>query len=247
MTKTTTVGRIICGSPPIPAIDSTRIAASAISGDASKSSSPTSGSKNNTTKTGGTGGSTGSNNSTGPGTGNPGNDTHNGTGRSNTTIPILAKSSPPTTPRWVLFVLAAIGVAVVAALAVPGLATRPRRAAPVPPAAAIDPRAAVASAISEAAAHLTDTDPRDAIGRLYRTLLGHLEPVMTGKVQRTPEEVRDLHLLPLGVRPVAADYLTRLFEVASYSSHPLGAEDVTRAREALRMAETDLRASRGAA
>ena len=217
---------------------------------------PTNGTGNNTTGNtshggGGSGGGSNSSNNTthgGSGGGGSGGGSGNGSNRWNNTTPILDNSPPPSEPRWAIFVVAAIAVGIGATMLVPRLAARPRRARTAPVNPVVDPRSAVASVLSEAAAKLTEeNDPRSTIGRLYRDLLSHLEPLMSGAVHRTPEEVRDLHLLPLGVRPVAAEHLTRLFEEASYSSHPLGAEDVSRAHDALRMAEIDLRAARGPA
>ena len=44
----------------------------------------------------------------------------------------------------------------------------------------------------------------------------------------------------LGIRPEVATELTRLFEEARYSTHPLGPESADRAAEAMRRATADL-------
>jgi hypothetical protein len=115
-----------------------------------------------------------------------------------------------------------------------------RSIAPTPPPGVV--REYAATALSRARTELDrSSDPRSVIGRLYRELISHLPPIANVHVYRTPGEIRDAHLLPMGVRPVAAEQLTRLFEEASYSSHPIGPTELSRAREAIQMAEIDLR------
>ena len=84
------------------------------------------------------------------------------------------------------------------------------------------------------------SDPRTVIVRLYGTLLARLEPMVGSVDARTPEEIRAQHLARLGIRRDAATRLTRLFEEARYSSHPLGPETVVEARAAIREALEDL-------
>jgi hypothetical protein len=83
-------------------------------------------------------------------------------------------------------------------------------------------------------------DPRGVIVRLYGEVLGRLGRMVGSVDPETPEEIRTLHLERLGIRPEAATVLTRLFEEARYSSHPLGAEASERARTAVRQALADL-------
>jgi len=64
---------------------------------------------------------------------------------------------------------------------------------------------------------------------------------MVGSVDpETPEEIRSLHLVRLGISREASESLTRLFEEARYSTHPLGPEAAERATEVIRSAEADL-------
>jgi len=73
--------------------------------------------------------------------------------------------------------------------------------------------------------------------------MARLEPKEGIGTYQTPEEIRQAHLIPLGVRPEAAEHLTRLFEEACYSSHSMNAEALQVARESIRVAEYDLRAA----
>lgn len=195
-------------------------------------------------------GGSGSNNSTNRSGGSGGNGSSggNGGGRGNNTTQPLRGTTPPSLPQWMSFAAVAVGAIVVLGLVLPRFAARQRGSIRrPPPSIGGDPRAAAAAALSAADRALTtDADPRNVIGQLYRNLIAHVAPVIDGPVHQTPEEVRDLHLLPMGVRPVAAQHLTRLFEEASYSSHPLGSTDVARAREAIQLAELDLRSAHAA-
>lgn len=83
-------------------------------------------------------------------------------------------------------------------------------------------------------------DPREVVLRLYGELLGRLGNVVGDLGPETPEEIRELHLVRLGIRAEPANELTRLFEEARYSSHPLGDEAAGRARSAVRSALVDL-------
>ncbi|MCI4364944.1 MAG: hypothetical protein L3K10_02625 [Thermoplasmata archaeon] len=100
----------------------------------------------------------------------------------------------------------------------------------------------VQKALRDAARDLgAGLDPRATILALYATLLVRIGPLATDLDRATPEEIRALHLTRLGIRPTAAEDLTRVFEEARYSSHPLGPPAVLRASEAIREAEDDLR------
>jgi len=206
-------------------------------------------STNNTTVVNRTGGG-------GSGGTGPGNGTHNGSGGytkgpsrggnsgSNALFPPGLLSGKL---AWIVFIAAVATGGVLGVVLVPQVAARwRRRRTPLttPPSTSTD---AVVMALSRAATSLEgSSDPRAVIGQLYRDLVSHVAPPENGTPNRTPEEIRDTQLLPLGVRPVAADHLTRLFEEASYSSHTIGPGDVVRAREAISMAEFDLRQARPA-
>lgn len=83
-------------------------------------------------------------------------------------------------------------------------------------------------------------DPRLVILALYQQLLLHLQPMVGSMETSTAEEIRTNHLVRLGVRADAARTLTRAFEEARYSDHPMGVEDGLRAREAVEQALADL-------
>lgn len=142
-------------------------------------------------------------------------------------------------PPWLPLVVVAIAALIVVAFVVPSLANRIGRGGV--PAEVTDDRAAAQAALSEAATRLDGaSDPRSVIIDLYRRLLGRVTPLAGDLDPSTPEEIRDEHLLPMGVRADAADQLTRLFEEARYSSHPMGVDATHRALEAIRAAEADL-------
>lgn len=150
----------------------------------------------------------------------------------------------PSLPAWLPFALLIAVILVVVVVAVPltrrYLAERregaaPRKAVPVtvPP--------GVREALVQASTELDlGGDPRMVILALYGELLLRLQPVVGGVETNTPEEIRATHLVRLQVRPKAANTLTRLFEEARYSAHPMGAKESERAREALRDALADL-------
>ncbi len=149
----------------------------------------------------------------------------------------------PGLPSWLPFALI-VGVLVIVVAAALPLAQAywtersagPRR--PAPDAKEVEGARAVLHAAEQELAE--GGDPREIIRRLYSGLLARLGP-MVGSVEiATPEEIRTRHLLRLGVRPTAALALTRLFEEARYSSHPLGDEAVRHLRGAVSEALLDL-------
>ena len=83
-------------------------------------------------------------------------------------------------------------------------------------------------------------DPRTVILALYLSVLNRLTSMVGSLDLQTPEEIRANHLVRLGIRPDAAESLTRLFEEARYSSHPLDASAAERARGVVREALADL-------
>ena len=150
----------------------------------------------------------------------------------------------PSLPGWVPFVLLAVVALVVVVVAVPEtrryLAERRTegRARRIPP--RVIP-AGVREALTRASAELDQGgDPRKAILSLYGELLGRLRPMVGDIGASTPEEIRVGHLLRLRVRPEAAESLTRLFEEARYSTHPMGPAESARAKTAVRMTVDDL-------
>jgi len=143
-------------------------------------------------------------------------------------------------PAWALF--AAVGLVLIVGAAVAlvplrGLFGRDGKSVGVVPGAA----AAARDDLARATAALdAGADPRAVILALYAALLAHLTPMVGDLDPSTPEEIRSLHLVRLGIRPAAALALTRLFEEARYSSHPIDAATATRARVILGAAQADL-------
>jgi len=146
-------------------------------------------------------------------------------------------------PGWVPFVILALIALLVAAVAIPNALRydarrremeryrRNREAVP----------AGMQAALSQASSELAlGEDPRTVILALYAAILDRLKPLALDVSMNTPEEIRASHLLRLGVRPEPARTLTRLFEEARYSTHPMGADARDRAREAVRLALADL-------
>lgn len=148
----------------------------------------------------------------------------------------------PGLPPWLPFVVLAAVVLLVVVVAVPelrryvaerrgGAATRP----------VLAEARGVREALTQASTALSQgEDPRVVILALYAALLARLQPMVLGLDTSTPEEIRTVHLRRLGVRPGPARTLTRLFEEARYSSHPMGAETSRRAQEAVGAVLDDL-------
>ncbi len=146
-------------------------------------------------------------------------------------------------PTYLLWLLAAGLCVVVAVLTVPGVLSRmvDRRSRRGHGGGPAGQRTRVADALGEAAAALErGEEPREAVIRLYLRLLGELSPKTGTLAFETPEEIRALHLTPLGVPPDAAEVLTRLFEEARYSTHPIDTATASRAQGAMRQAVTAL-------
>jgi hypothetical protein len=145
-------------------------------------------------------------------------------------------------PGWLpiaVFMIAALGAL---AFVVPALYRR--RAARSASSGDSDPSARAAAtrqALLTAASRLEkETDPRSVVVDLYVELLALVSPRAGDLDPRTASEIQEEHLIPLGVRRAAAEQLTRLFEEARYSTHPLGPEAVARARAALQAALSDI-------
>jgi hypothetical protein len=85
-----------------------------------------------------------------------------------------------------------------------------------------------------------DPDPRAAIRGLYQRMLLTVQPRFRQIPESTPREIAEEIIDRFGVRPENARALTDLFEEARYSSHPLTAADVDRARRALSSVLQDL-------
>jgi hypothetical protein len=151
----------------------------------------------------------------------------------------------PTLPPWLPFVVVCAVLLVVVAVALPltrrylsdRRELRNRRLSDSQRKVAAE----VKGALSRAAEELDrGGDPRAVIEALYASVLNRLTPIVGGVEVETPEEIRSQHLVRLGIRPEAATVLTRLFEEARYSSHPLAGEAAEAARVAVRDALSDL-------
>jgi uncharacterized membrane protein len=170
------------------------------------------------------------------GTGNVTVNKTNGTGAA---APPLGVHFPP----WIGF-LAVAAIAIVAVVVVgPGLravvAARGKHpdlgdAARTAAGAARQALAGAADALGEG------QDPRAVIIALYAELLRRIVPMVGSVDPDTQEEIRAQHLVRLGISPRRSESLTRLFEEARYSTHPLGPEAAERATEVIRSAEADL-------
>jgi len=149
----------------------------------------------------------------------------------------------PNIPPWVPFVVLAFVVLLLVVVAVPQtrryLSERHERLVPRTGSEPEPP--GVRAALSRASAELDlGADPRLVILALYSEMLMHLLPMVGSVDTSTPEEIRTAHLVRLGVRPEAARTLTRLFEEARYSTHPMGLQESARVREAVRATLEDL-------
>ncbi|MGD0587574.1 MAG: DUF4129 domain-containing protein [Thermoplasmata archaeon] len=150
----------------------------------------------------------------------------------------------PSIPPWVPFVVLAFVVLILVVVAVPQtrryLAERQDRLAPKMGSAPEPP--GVRAALTRASAELDlGADPRLVVLALYSEMLMHLQPMVGSVETSTPEEIRTVHLVRLGVRPEAARTLTRLFEEARYSTHPMGPKESLLAQEAVRATLDDLK------
>jgi len=146
-----------------------------------------------------------------------------------------------TVGTWMMLALVLAISACVGLLAVPGVLSR--LAGRGPPAARPAPvdRRQVTEAFAEASTAMArGEDFRETIVRLYVRLLGGLAPKAGNFDCLTPEEIRLRVLEHLGVQADPARDLTRLFEVARYSSHTMGEVEADRFRAAVATIEQDL-------
>ncbi|HYA10489.1 MAG TPA: DUF4129 domain-containing protein [Thermoplasmata archaeon] len=182
------------------------------------------------------------NNST-PTNGTPGSNGSQGSGATG-----LGPASSVGLPAWSLLLTAAGLSAAVGLLAVPGALAllvgrrrRGRRRGSDGDEATAADRQEARDAIAEAARAIDrGDDPRATIVRLYMRLLVRFGPKLGEVGPLTPEEIRALVLDPLHVRRDASEALTRLFEEARYSAHPMGSEAAERCRVAFGTVESDL-------
>lgn len=86
----------------------------------------------------------------------------------------------------------------------------------------------------------SDEEPRVVLIRLYGLLIAHLTPLVGDTDPETAEEIRAGHLVRLGIGAETAREITRLFEEARYSSHPIGPPELARAKAAIHEAIREL-------
>lgn len=208
---------------------------------------------NGTTGTNGTLTKGGWNSTTGNVTGSGGHNGGSGSGSgrgdgltNNSTAPLGTSSSGGVSmavANWLFLLVAVVLSAMVGVLAIPGVLGRlvdPRASRPVPQVGLADP-AAFRAALNEAKVALESGEsPREAIVRLYSRLLGRVEPSPNGLTSSTAEEIQRTRLAELRVPPVHSETLTRIFEEACYSKHPIGRGDAERFVAALWEIEHDL-------
>jgi hypothetical protein len=149
----------------------------------------------------------------------------------------------PSVPPWTLFAVVAVVAAVISVLVTSpvwrrALAARGRTEPGVPSPASL---AAIRVALADASEALASGgDLRTVVIRLYAAILEKIGPSVGNVDGATPEEIRAAHLVRLGIRPEAAEVLTRSFEEARYSSHLVTDAMVARVTSALREASADL-------
>ncbi|MGA8542653.1 MAG: DUF4129 domain-containing protein [Thermoplasmata archaeon] len=163
----------------------------------------------------------------------------NNTSRGNVSTP-GATLGLPQTPPWLPFAGIAVAALVAVAVLFPLLWRRSEMASRGPRVNPVD--VSHAQGAFEAAARELDAgaEPRQVVIRLYATLLERVAPIVGGVDRDTPEEIRVQYLVHLGIRADAASTLTRLFEEARYSSHPMGPDAAASAQEAILQARSDL-------
>jgi hypothetical protein len=146
-------------------------------------------------------------------------------------------------PPWALFAAVAVTLLVVGAVAIPRAyayaAGRKREGGPGRRASVESEK--VRGALATASQQLQlGSDPREVIIALYGTVLDRVGPLVSGIDMKTPEEIRVQHLMQLGIGAAPAESLTRLFEEARYSSHPMGPDAASEAVAAIDEARADL-------
>ncbi len=167
-----------------------------------------------------------------------------GLNASNNSTAGLRSSSPiPGLPALTWFDLSAIGLGVATAVAIAFLlVARDPAELPAPaPEAAQRLRDELLASLKRLEED-PEADPRAVIAALYQWLLLTLHPRFAGTDRYTAREIEAVIVAQFGVRASNARELTELFEVARYSTHPLGRPAADRARAAFRAILSDLAA-----
>ncbi len=178
----------------------------------------------------------------------PASSNQTGTSPSNTTHGILTgpggsiQTLGLSIPVWLLGLLAAAAAIAVGYVALPFVTSLRGHREGDDEGARARSRAELGRILRRSLDEISETpaDPRPAIIELYGRLLQLVGPMVGGVEFDTASEIQARHLVRLGVGPVTAESLTRLFEIARYSSQPLGTEDRDRARAAITTAMGEL-------
>jgi hypothetical protein len=129
-----------------------------------------------------------------------------------------------------------VALAVGVLVAVVVMYTSLRRDEPRTPASPSSDAVALRKELEDSLRKLTEdpeADPREVIRALYHRLLLALRPRFGPLSEYTAREVERVIVAAFGVREEHAHQLTRLFEEARYSQHPVGRGDAAVARRAL--------------
>ena len=143
-------------------------------------------------------------------------------------------------PGWILFVALVLVAVVAVAIAVPVIASLRDRASPLSDLSAKERARRDLSEAIRALDAQEAPDPREVIIALYARLLGRIGTSLDGLEAMAPREIESECVHRLRVRPATARELTRLFEEARYSRHPLGQDIGVRARSVFQQAIADL-------
>jgi len=185
--------------------------------------------------TGGTGGGSGGSGGTGTSRGN------NTTAASKAAEPVRGISVK--VPNWMFLPIAVVLSAAIAVLAIPGVLSRlvdRRIHRPAPPSAGVAPQGVVSVFRDARLAIENGERPRDTIVRLYGRILGRVAPSVEELATSTAEEIRRTQFAALHVSATRSEVITRLFEEARYSTHPIDLPVADRFVETLREVEQDL-------
>jgi Domain of unknown function (DUF4129) len=150
--------------------------------------------------------------------------------------------APAGHPSSVSLTWLVVGSAAALLLVAPAAVVVRRRARRERPAAVPDAAARVGSGLRRSLVDLgSERDPRLAVQRAYARMeesLGEIE--LSRAPDETPTEFAARVLRVLGASAAAASDLTRLFEIARFSDHPMDEDDRRRAIASVRRVEAEL-------
>jgi len=197
----------------------------------------------------GNGSGSGGGNSSGPGGGGGGGPGGhgNGTGNNSSGAPLGTKPAGGASlgiANWEFLAIAAALSVVVGLLAIPGmlsrLVDRRSRRGGVGAGTSLSLLAPPPSGAVQAPLALGPESPRESIVRLYGLLVGKLTPAPGDLTTLTAEEIQRTRFLEMHVSSASSTELTRMFEEACYSTHPIGSPDAERFVATMHAVERDL-------